>query len=700
MAVQERQLRAIVFCDVVDSSAKIFADELIAIQRIKEDLTLIREELQRHGGSLVKSLGDGLLVTFEAPTQALEFVQSVVQKLHSRSSRQSLAHRFGLHTGEIYTDGDDILGQGVHLASRLHTVSPPNGVAFVRSTYELIAPRFRRLASSLGALELKGLPEPIEVYCLDPDRLLHSGDVAETQGVQLATLLADTPFELVRPLGRSSQQQTLLLQERLRERQAVMKVIPASAALVEVLQVEAACLDRLRHPSIPRVLDGFARGGVYCFIQEYIPGPSLQGSLDLLRRKQRLAELLRKVLEVLEVVHAAGLAHGDIHPANLIPALQGNQLFLVDFSLMKARLEVRHPGACPGLMLPEAGRPFFSAPERARFGRLTPASDLYALGVSALTLHTGQDPAALYDEAQARWSLQGLEPEVVGWLEPLLEELPARRLPQAADALRLLDQPQGLPGASGASAGLGRGPAVSKAALHAELVTTYGPMVELLLESQPSLIPPQQLPGLQQRLVAAGLARADVQEALQRLQKAAVPSVASAVPASAPPPPAPSPPSSSVPVGDRLLPLLREAIGPIADLICTPELELASHADLRRCRQLLLQALVPEAAVDAVLQRLSDRPAAAPSVVPLPPEPAAAPPASGASASPQERNQSAAPDGEQVLLRTVGPIGSTIWARVSHLPAAERTPVVLAALQGFGLDALTLAELRRELEGG
>ncbi len=693
MAVQERQLRAIVFCDVVDSSVKIFADELIAIQRIKEDLTLIREELQRHGGSLVKSLGDGLLTTFDAPTQALEFVQSVVQKLHSRSSRQSLAHRFGLHTGEIYADGDDILGQGVHLASRLQTVSPPNGVAFVRSTYELIDPRFRRLARSLGPLELKGLPAPIEVYCLDADLLLHSGDVAESQGVQLATLLEDTPFELVRPLGRSSLQQTLLLQERQRERQAVMKVIPASAALVEALQVEAACLDRLRHPSIPRVLDGFARGGLFCFIQEYIPGPSLQGSLDLLRRKQRLAELLRKVLEV---VHAAGLVHGDIHPANLIPGLQGNQLFLVDFSLMKARLEGRNPGSGPGLTLSEAGRPFFSAPERARFGRLTPAADLYALGVSALALHTGQDPSGLYDEAQGRWFLQGLEPEVVAWLEPLLEDLPARRLQQAADALRLLDQPQGLPGAAGAPAGAGRGQAVSKAALHAELVTTYGPMVELLLESQPSLIPPQQLPALQQRLVAAGLARADVQEALQRLQKAVAPAVAPpAVPPASVPSPASAPPrpsASSAPAGERLLPLLREAIGPIADLICTPELEAASHADLLRCRQLLLQASVPEAAVDAVLQELPDLPAPAPAAAP-PSAPDTPPP-------PQARNQRAAPDGEQVLLRAIGPIGSTIWAQVSHLPAAERTPAVLAALQGFGLERLTLEEVRRELEGG
>ena len=129
----DRRLRAIVFSDVVDSSAKIFADELIAVQQIKDDLALIREQLHSHGGSLVKSLGDGLLMTFDAPSHALDFIQDVILRLTAREQR-SLAHRFGLHTGEIYADGDYILGQGVHLAYRLQTVSPVNGVAFVRST--------------------------------------------------------------------------------------------------------------------------------------------------------------------------------------------------------------------------------------------------------------------------------------------------------------------------------------------------------------------------------------------------------------------------------------------------------------------------------------------------------------------------------------------------------------------------------------
>ena len=684
MPGQARQLKAIIFSDVVDSSLQIFADELIVIQRIKEDLTLIREELQRHGGSLVKSLGDGLLATFDGPTQALEFVQAAVQALAARSARghQSLEHRFGLHTGEIYADGDDIIGQGVHLASRLQTVSPPNGVAFVRSTYELIDPRFRRLAVSMGDVQLKGLPEPMPAYCLGPDVLLDFGRDSFVGVVQLETLLHDTPYQPVRSLGRSTTQQTVLLQERQRERQAVLKVIPADAQLVEALTVEAACLDRLRHPRIPRVLDGFARGGQFCFIQEYIPGPSLQGSMDLLRRKQRLAEVLRQVLEVLEAVHSVGLVHGDLHPANLIPMANGGPLCLVDFSLLKARTEAS-PGQQGG------GRPFFSAPERVRFGRLTPSADLYALGVTALGLYTGQPPASLYDPDQACWLLEGLDPEVAGWLAPLLEDLPARRLRQAADALCLLDQPHQREApvtsveAPAVAAPLSVTTAVSKPALHAALVTTYGPMVELLLDSQPSTIAAEQLPALLERLVVAGLAEADVRDALALAQlsdSAGDPGepLPATLPAEAPLP-APALDAS------QALPLLRELIGPIADLIWTAELEAAAAQDPGRLRALLLQSPVPAASVDALLAQLQ-QPCrlSPPSDVPEELEPA--------SATPDV-------DGEQLLLRSIGPIASTVWQQVAQLPTQQRVTALLERLQGYGLDQARLDELRRQLEG-
>ena len=711
MLEQARHLRAIVFSDVVDSSLKIFADELIAIQRIKEDLSLIRDAVQSHGGLLVKSLGDGLLVTFDGPTQALQFIQSAVEALSARG-RQSLAHRFGLHTGEIYADGDDILGQGVHLASRLQTVSPANGVAFTRSTYELIDPRFRQLAWGMPDVELKGLPERMDLYCLGPEELLRFGRAPLETGLNVDALLEGTPYSVVRLLSRSKERNTLLLKESQRDRHAVLKLIPADAVLEEALRVESACLDRLRHPRIPRVLDVYAQRGIFCFIQEHIAGPSLHGSLDLLRRKQRLAELLRQVLQVLEVVHAAGLVHGDIHPANLILPDSEGAPFLVDFSLLRARTEAKRQqpeGGEPSLS--EFGRPYFTAPERARFGRITPAADLYALGVSALLLYCGGEPSTLYDETLACWKLEGLDLEVQRWLAPLLEDQPARRLKHAADALQLLDQPSPelvsyaaphspLPIRSRVD---GLRQPVSKVALHDHLVVIYGPMVGLLLESTSSTIEPHQLPSLQERLVGAGLALADVEEAMCKAQlktpdvpvggdleimASLEPSVDLSQPLTAPP---------EAGLRAALLALLRDRVGPIADFILTTELGAAAQHDPAFFRTELQNSSVPVEVIDELLAKAatvaaqwsdSEREVSSASA------PKAAPPVVL-----RAEEESAAPtaiEDDQLrahLTELIGPIGLTLFEQVRDLSKTDQPRAVLEALRRYGVDEALLDEL-------
>jgi len=678
MPGQERLLRAIVFSDVVDSSVKIFADELIAVQQIKDDLTLIREQLQSHQGSLVKSLGDGLLMTFEAPTQALDFIQDVITRLTARKQR-SLSHRFGLHTGEIYADGDDILGQGVHLASRLQTVSPANGVAFVRSTYELIDTSYRRRAVHQGKVELKGLPEPMEVFTLSADQLVEPTEVDTPDALNLSVLLEDTVYGIERPMGRSQQQNTWLLRDRHRDRHAVLKVIPAEAPLVEALKLEAATLDRLRHPRIPRILDAFDRSGQFCLIQEYIPGASLHGSLDLLRRKQRIGGLLRQVLDLLNVVHAAGLVHGDIHPANLIPGSDGGALFLVDFSLLRARIDARRDKACSGeASLSEQGRPYFSAPERARFGRLAPAADLYALGLTALTLYTGQDPEALYDQSHGSWRFEGLDPEVVHWLEPLMQESPAQRVQKAADGLCLLDQPFMDSSAPALVVPSAISHGVSKERLQSQLISTYGPMVELLLEQQPSQIAPDQIAALVARLVTSGLRQDDVEQAVaaSKLQPTA---------AAVAPPTVGSEPAGSAP---RLL--LQQVIGPIAELLWTEAMSAAWQQGPEQVRPLLEQVGVAPESIEAFLQQASALRAQ------QPPEPL---PVEAAQVEMETAQMAAAPnlasaDVERRLTELIGPIGQQLFAEVQHLPLGQQRKALLERLQAFGVADDVLAAFR------
>ncbi|WP_094556116.1 protein kinase [Synechococcus sp. 1G10] len=709
-SLQERHLKVIVFSDVVDSSAQIFADELIAIQRIKEDLVMIRALLERHGGCLVKSLGDGILATFDGPTQALEFVEDVVIRI-SRRGHNSLQHRFGVHTGEIYVDGDDIIGQGVHLASRLQTTAPVNGVAFVQSTYDLIDPRFQHRAVLVGPVTLKGVPGPITCYAIEEEALLGTQPGSDLEEIGLEDFLADTPYRLVRPLGDSSRSNTNLVRQVSGDRKAVLKLIPCDATNREAIKVEAACMDRLRHPRLPRFVDGFEHQGFFLFLQEYIAGASLQGSLAYLRRKQKLAELLRQVLEVLEAVHTAGIVHGDIHPANLIPSEEGGPVFLVDFGLLKA-------GAAGGLQ--PTCRPFYSPPERARFGSLSVAGDLYALGVLALALYTGKSPADLYDQAQGRWRLDDLDPEVIDWLAPLLEESPALRLQSAADALQRLDRPRPLPTADAAE--MVRpipilkplaSPVVPlrKSVLLHSLAETYGPVVELLLESCLSTIPIGEVESLRLRLVGAGLALPDVDQAFRTAmvipqapsgQDPGLSAAADSDPRNRPNEPhGLHPGSESLGQGD-LLDALRHSIGPIADLIWSEPLRLALSTDPPAARRLLLQSAVPEALADEFLALARSRGAAAASIVPSAPALAERPEPTDTSGE-DPKDGAVAPGMaklREVVLGVVGPIGGTLLDSLEDLPPEQSLEAVISSLRKYGVDPDTLNEVRLRLGQG
>ncbi len=712
---QERHLKVVVFSDVVGSSEKIFADELIAIQHIKEDLALIKDTLQRHGGCLVKSLGDGLLATFDAPTPALEFIQGVVMKLNRRSG-QSMQHRFGIHVGEIYADGDDIMGQGVHLASRLQTIAPPNGVAFVQSTFELVDASFRVRAQLMGNVSLPGLPTSMFCYQISEEHLLGERASLRAEHDLVNAVLSGTPFRIERPLGRTGSCRTFLLKDPQRHRHAVLKLFPGHAEQLAAIEVEVACLDRLRHPRIPRILDGYVRNGQYCLFQEWIPGPSLEGSFDYLRKKQRLSELLRQVLELLSLIHHVGIVHGDIHPGNLIVGKDTGQLFLVDFAMVRSLAGPCAAADGPGtdhafptrhLETTQAvgglARLFFSPQERARFGHIWPGVDLYALGVTALCLHTGRLARELYNQLDGGWDLGNLDPEVVSWLNPLLMESPGRRLQTAGDALQLLDRPSppGMAPLPAADTGTG---AFDRDRLRQCLASTYGPVVELLLEGWPSLVPLEQRHALGSRLLEAGLKAEDVDAALSACRQEPSPDPSAAVGAA----------YSAVPVSPTdatdqaaLLEGWRRAIGPVADLLLTPGLVAALMRDDASAASALSGLDLPEGIVCELLAQARQQRAERRSV----PDPAAGTGPSGGSGTDPSKTLAAVADDlamdaaadrrlRSALVAVVGPIGEQIFADLEDGAASARFEAAVAALRRYAVPDELIEELRRTHRAG
>ncbi len=207
---EQREIKVILFSDVVDSSGRMFDDEAGTVALIERDLALFARHLQSCEGTLVKNTGDGILATFETTVAALAFLQAALLELSGQSGG-SLQHRFGMHIGEIYLKGDDIIGQGVHLTARLQTISPANGVAFTAGTYANLDPHYRARATPLGALELKGLPDRQLCYALE--QLAFLGDSSRSGSPALANRWRNLQRELRRttPAQRLSAALVLLL---------------------------------------------------------------------------------------------------------------------------------------------------------------------------------------------------------------------------------------------------------------------------------------------------------------------------------------------------------------------------------------------------------------------------------------------------------------------------------------------------------
>src|SRR5437879_2015306 len=119
----DRRLLTILFTDVEGSTAMRSAKGDGAAQEILRTCDeLIRQQVQTHGGRAIKSLGDGLMASFESPSRAVACALSVQQVLGDHALRQprdEVRVRLGLHTGEVDEEGGDLFGAAVNAAARI-----------------------------------------------------------------------------------------------------------------------------------------------------------------------------------------------------------------------------------------------------------------------------------------------------------------------------------------------------------------------------------------------------------------------------------------------------------------------------------------------------------------------------------------------------------------------------------------------------
>lgn len=150
----DRMLATILFTDIVGSTeAAARLGDASWRQLLDEHDAVVARQIETLGGRLVKSLGDGVLATFDSPGRALRCGAGIVENLAARG----IQVRAGVHTGECERRGEDVGGIAVHIAARVGALAGPGELLATGTVRDLVFGS-EMVFEDRGVQKLRGVP--------------------------------------------------------------------------------------------------------------------------------------------------------------------------------------------------------------------------------------------------------------------------------------------------------------------------------------------------------------------------------------------------------------------------------------------------------------------------------------------------------------------------------------------------------------
>ncbi len=172
-----RRLAAIVAADVAGYSRLMGLDEVGTARTLREHRKVTDALVAQHGGRIVKTTGDGVLLEFPSVVDAVEYAIAMQEAMAQRNEGvpqdRRMLFRIGINLGDILIEGDDILGDGVNVAARLEGIAEPGCICISSSTYEQVRGKVPAAFTDMGEQNLKNIASPIRVYALGPSANAH-----------------------------------------------------------------------------------------------------------------------------------------------------------------------------------------------------------------------------------------------------------------------------------------------------------------------------------------------------------------------------------------------------------------------------------------------------------------------------------------------------------------------------------------------
>jgi adenylate cyclase len=168
----ERRLAAILAADVAGCSRLMGLDEAGTARALREHRTAADPLITDHGGRIVKTTGDGVLIEFGSVVDAVQCAIGL-QKLATERNVGSTAERgmewrIDVHLGDVLVEGEDILGDGVNIAARLESIAEPGGICISDDAFRQVRGKIEAEFADIGEQSLKNIARRLRVYRIGP----------------------------------------------------------------------------------------------------------------------------------------------------------------------------------------------------------------------------------------------------------------------------------------------------------------------------------------------------------------------------------------------------------------------------------------------------------------------------------------------------------------------------------------------------
>jgi len=243
-------------------------------------------------------------------------------------------------------------------------------------------------------------------------------------------------YEIVALIGRGGMGEVWAAHDTELDRAVAIKFLfprPGFGRLAERLTQEARAASALNHPNIVTVYEVIQDGDTPLIVMEMVKGEPLGSARGTPQPLEQVVQLVLQTAKALAAAHAHGIIHCDIKPENILVRTDG-YVKVLDFGVAR---QIGRDAAAARI----SGTPRYMSPEQARAELISPATDVYSLGL------------VLYELVTGRHAFPGHSPflQATPTSEPLVPSSINPRVPANLDSLilaMLASKPEGRPSAA------------------------------------------------------------------------------------------------------------------------------------------------------------------------------------------------------------------------------------------------------------